>query len=260
MAAPSIPPDAVIRVSRGNFDQSRFAEVEQMTRDTGDYLIPAIRQLDGLIGYYAGASPSGSIVHVSLWQSNDHADQMGGLKEMIIDARRDSEAVGVSFVPIINYSIAWGTSAASETDERAVIRVARNGWDPARFDQAAEINERTSDLSDTRDPAARRADRVLCRCLAHRLARERQHLAEHSRRAAARQSQRDDRGRPQRVLGHRGDVQPGRQLPRRLEHLSVPALGPVHQEDVVTRVRPTGACTTGVRSWAGAQGYRLALA
>ena len=46
MTAPSIPPDAVIRVSRGNFDQSRFAEVEQMTRDTGDYLIPAITQLD----------------------------------------------------------------------------------------------------------------------------------------------------------------------------------------------------------------------
>ena len=158
MAAPSIPPDAVIRVSRGNFDQSRFAEVEQMTRDTGDYLIPAIRQLHGLIGYYAGASPSGSIVHVSLWQSNDHADQMGGLKEMIIDARRDSEAVGVRFVPIINYPIAWETSAASETDERAVIRVARNDWDPARFDQAAEINERTSDYL---IPAIQRLDGLI---------------------------------------------------------------------------------------------------
>jgi hypothetical protein len=107
MRAPSIPAGAVIRVSRGDFDQSRFAEVEQMTRDTGDYLIPAIRQLDGLIGYYAGASPSGSIVHVSLWQSDEHADQMGHLKEMIVDARRDADAVGVSFVPIINYPIAW---------------------------------------------------------------------------------------------------------------------------------------------------------
>ncbi|MGZ4250783.1 MAG: hypothetical protein ACXVUE_21080 [Solirubrobacteraceae bacterium] len=158
MTAPSIPPDAVIRVSRGDFDQSRFAEVEQMTRDTGDYLIPAIRRLDGLIGYSAGASPSGSIVHVSLWQSNDHADQMGGLKEMIIDARRDSEAVGVSFVPIINYPIAWETSAATETDEGAVIRVARNDWDPARFDQATEINERTSKYL---VPAIRRLDGLI---------------------------------------------------------------------------------------------------
>ena len=69
---------------------------------------------------------------------------MGRLTEMIIDARRDAEAVGVSFVPIINYPIAWETSAATATDERAVIRVARNDWDPARFDQAREINERTS--------------------------------------------------------------------------------------------------------------------
>ena len=145
MTAPLIPPDAVIRVSRGNFDQSRFAEVEEATRDTGDYLIPAITQLNGLIGYYAGASPSGSIVHVSLWQTNDHADQMGRLKEMIIDARRDSEAIGVSFVPIVNYPIAWKTSTANETGERAVIRVARTDWDPAHFDQATEINQRTSE-------------------------------------------------------------------------------------------------------------------
>jgi uncharacterized protein (DUF2461 family) len=158
MSAPSIPPGAVIRVSRGNFDQSRFAEIEQMTRDTGDYLIPAIRQLGGLIGYYAGASPSGSMVHVSLWQSNEHADQMGRLKEMIIDARRDAEAVGVSFVPIINYPIAWETSAATEMGEGAVIRVARNDWDPARFDEATEINERTSEYL---IPAIQRLDGLI---------------------------------------------------------------------------------------------------
>jgi hypothetical protein len=158
MSAPSIPPEAVMRVSRGNFDQSRFADVEQMTRDTGDYLIPAITQLDGLIGYYAGVSPSGSIVHVSLWQTSDHADQMGGLREMIVDARRDSEAVGVSFVPIINYPIAWETSAAPETDKGAVIRVARNDWDPARFDQATEINERTGEYL---VPAIQRLDGLI---------------------------------------------------------------------------------------------------
>lgn len=107
MPSPTLPAGAAIRVSRGNFDPSRFAEVEQMTRDTGDYLIPAISQLDGLLGYHAGASPSGSMVHVSLWQSHDHAEQMGRLKEMIVDARRDADAVGVSFIPIVNYPIAW---------------------------------------------------------------------------------------------------------------------------------------------------------
>lgn len=119
LAATSIPRGAVIRVSRGNFDRVRFAEVEQMTRDTGAYLIPAIRQLDGLISYHAGASDEGSMVHVSVWQSNDHAEQMSTLKEMVVDARRDADAVGVSFIPIVNYPIAWhiegitGTGAAA---------------------------------------------------------------------------------------------------------------------------------------------------
>jgi hypothetical protein len=99
--------DPVIRVSRGNFDPSRIDEVEKMTKDTGEYLIPAINRLDGLMSYYAGASPSGSMVHVSLWQSNDHAEQMSRLKEMIVDARADADAVGVSFIPIVNYPIAW---------------------------------------------------------------------------------------------------------------------------------------------------------
>ena len=107
MATPRIPQSAVIRVSRGNFDPGRFAEADQMTYDTGRYLIPAIRQLDGLISYYAGTSREGSTVHVSVWQSNEHADQMGRLKEMIVDARHAGEAAGVSFVPIVNYPIAW---------------------------------------------------------------------------------------------------------------------------------------------------------
>ena len=97
----------VIRVSRGNFDPKRFADVERMARDTGVYLIPAIKRLSGLKGYYAAASTSGSMVHVSLWDSDAAASQMGNLKEMIIDARQDAEAVGVQFIPIVNYPIAW---------------------------------------------------------------------------------------------------------------------------------------------------------
>jgi hypothetical protein len=103
----TLPPTAVIRVSRGNFDPVRFTEVERMTRDTGTYLVPAISRLSGLAGYFAGASPSGSMVHVSLWESDADAQQMGKLKEMIVNARRDAEAAGVAFTPIVNYPIAW---------------------------------------------------------------------------------------------------------------------------------------------------------
>ena len=103
----TLPSTAVIRVSRGNFDPARLAEVQRMTRDTGAYLIPAIRRLPGLLQYVAGASPSGSMVHVSIWESEEHAQQMGGLREMIVDARKDAEAQGVAFTPIVNYPISW---------------------------------------------------------------------------------------------------------------------------------------------------------
>ena len=46
-----ITPRSVIRVSRGNFDPKRFAEVDKMTRETGVYLMPKIKELSGLYGY-----------------------------------------------------------------------------------------------------------------------------------------------------------------------------------------------------------------
>jgi hypothetical protein len=103
----SLPPTAVIRVSRGNFDPARFEEVDRMAKETGTYLIPAIQKLPGLLSYYASASSDGSMVHVSLWDSEEHAEQMSSLKEMIVDARRDGEAVGVTFIPIVNYPLSW---------------------------------------------------------------------------------------------------------------------------------------------------------
>jgi hypothetical protein len=78
-----------------------------MTRETGNYLIPAIKRLPGLISYFAAVSLSGSMVHVSLWDSDDHAQQMGRLKEMIVDARSAAEVVGVQFSPIVNHPVSW---------------------------------------------------------------------------------------------------------------------------------------------------------
>ncbi len=102
-----LSPNSVVRVSRGSFNPSRYREIERMVLDTGKYLIPKIKELQGLNAYFAGASPAGSLVHVSLWESNTHADQMGQLKEMIVDARQDAEALGVQFIPIVNYPISW---------------------------------------------------------------------------------------------------------------------------------------------------------
>ena len=101
------PSTSVVRVSGGSFDPIRFDEVERMTRETSRYLIPAIKRLPGLISYFAAASPSGSLVHVSVWESEDDAQKMGHLKEMIVDARKAAEAVGVQFHPIVNHAICW---------------------------------------------------------------------------------------------------------------------------------------------------------
>lgn len=103
----SLPATAFVRVSRATFDPSRFAEVDAMNRKTSEYLIPAIRRLPGLIHFYAGVSPKGSAAHVSVWDSEEHAAQLDRLKEMIVDARKEAEASGVTFHPIVNYPINW---------------------------------------------------------------------------------------------------------------------------------------------------------
>jgi hypothetical protein len=103
----SLPATAVVRVSRGNFAPGRFAEVDAVNTKVSGYLIPAIQRLPGLIHWYAGVSPEGSIVNISVWDSNDHAAQMDGLKEMTVDARGEMVAVGVTFTPIVNHPVNW---------------------------------------------------------------------------------------------------------------------------------------------------------
>lgn len=103
----SLPGTAVVRVSRGTFDPSRFAEVEVMNQKTSEYLIPAIQRLPGLIHMYTGVSPQGSIVQVSVWDSDEHASQLDHLTEMTVVARGEAEAAGVTFTPIVNYPIDW---------------------------------------------------------------------------------------------------------------------------------------------------------
>ena len=103
----SLPATAAVRVSRATFDPGRFAEVDAMNTKTSAYLIPAIRRLPGLIHFYAGVSPEGSAVQVSVWDSGEHAAQLDQLTEMIIDARGEAEAVGVTFTPIVSYPINW---------------------------------------------------------------------------------------------------------------------------------------------------------
>ena len=98
---------ACIRISRGHFESAQGEEIEQLLRASADTLIAAIRRLDGNLHYYAGIDhASGTMVNVSIWETLDHAQQMGTLAEMAAQATifRDK---GVQFDPIINYEIVW---------------------------------------------------------------------------------------------------------------------------------------------------------
>ena len=103
----SLPAAAVVRVSRATFDPSRFAEVDAMNMKTSDYLRPAVKQLPGLIHFYAGVSPDGTMLQVSIWDSEEHSAQLNHLEEMVVLARGELEAVGVTFTPIATYPVRW---------------------------------------------------------------------------------------------------------------------------------------------------------
>jgi len=103
----SLPKTAVIRSSRATFDPSRFAEVDAANTNTSKYLIPAVQQLPGLIHFFAGVSSDGSMMQVSVWDSEEHSSQLNHLKEMVVVARAEMEAVGVTFTPVVTYPISW---------------------------------------------------------------------------------------------------------------------------------------------------------
>jgi hypothetical protein len=111
MTDPSLS-TAVIRISRGSFDPSRLAEVDAVNTKTAGYLMPAVQRLPGLLQFYAGVSPEGAMVNVSVWVSGSHAAQMSQLTEMTVDARGEMEAVGVTFAPIVHYPVSWTVGPA----------------------------------------------------------------------------------------------------------------------------------------------------
>lgn len=104
----SLPATAVVRVSRGTFDPDRFTEVDAANKKTSEYLVPAISALPGLLDYHVGISAqAGSIVHISIWDTDENAARMSRLTEMTVVAAAEMTAVGVTFAPIVNYPISW---------------------------------------------------------------------------------------------------------------------------------------------------------
>ena len=104
----SLPATAFVRVALLSFDPTLATQVDALNAKQADYLIPAIEQLPGLIHWYAGVSPDGTMAAISVWDSEDHAKQMDDLKEMVVTARGEVAAlVGAYTGSIVNYPISW---------------------------------------------------------------------------------------------------------------------------------------------------------
>lgn len=108
----TLPQGAVIRVSTGHFDPSHFVAVDALIRKQGEFLVPAIQRLPGLIAYYSGTAPEGVTTQVSVWASAEHARQMDSLPEMRDRARPEALSVGITFGPIVQFPIDWTAAAA----------------------------------------------------------------------------------------------------------------------------------------------------
>jgi hypothetical protein len=104
----SLPAAAVVRVALLTFDPALTADVDALNARQAEYLIPAIGQLPGLIHWYTGVSPDGTMAAISVWDSEEHARQMDDLKEMVVQARGEVAAlVGRYSGSIVNYPVAW---------------------------------------------------------------------------------------------------------------------------------------------------------
>jgi hypothetical protein len=96
-----------VRVSRGLFAFDRCDEMDQRLREAENALAPAIGQLPGLIDYYAGIdSSSASMIRVSVWDTQEHAEAMARLPE-VIRLRSEFEDAGVEWEPINTYQVTW---------------------------------------------------------------------------------------------------------------------------------------------------------
>jgi quinol monooxygenase YgiN len=103
----------VVRISRGHFSSERYDEVRRFNEAAAEPLVPALKQLRGLIYYHVAVDPiTNTVVNVSIWTDLDAAKQMDTLAPMLA-LRPGAERIGIHFDPIANYEPLW-TIHASE--------------------------------------------------------------------------------------------------------------------------------------------------
>jgi hypothetical protein len=102
----------IVRISRGSFPSVQYDEVRQLTEAAAEPLIPAIKQLRGLLYYHVAVDPvTNTVVNVSIWTDLDAAKQMDTLAPMLAQ-RPIFERAGVQFDRIANYEPLWAIQAS----------------------------------------------------------------------------------------------------------------------------------------------------
>ncbi len=105
----------IVRISKGRFASAQYDNVRQLIEAAAEPLVPAIKQLYGLLYYHVSVDPiSNTVVNVSIWTDLDAAKQMDTLVPMLAQ-RPILEQAGVQFDQIANYEPMW-TIQASEIE------------------------------------------------------------------------------------------------------------------------------------------------
>ena len=100
-------PHPVVRISKGHFAPEKYIEIKRLIDESATPLIPAIRDLSGLLYYHAAVDEATStVVNVSIWKDERSARAMDTLAPMLAQ-RPVLEAAGVKFDRIANYKPTW---------------------------------------------------------------------------------------------------------------------------------------------------------
>src|SRR5258708_13072193 len=74
----------IVRISRGHFPPGQYDEVRRFNEAAAEPLVPAIKQLRGLLYYHVAVDPvTNTVVNVSIWTDLDAAKQMDTLEPML---------------------------------------------------------------------------------------------------------------------------------------------------------------------------------
>jgi hypothetical protein len=109
----------VVRISKGRFAFTQYDEVRRFIEAAAEPLVPALKQLRGLLYYHAGVDPvTNTVVNVSIWTDLDAARQMDTLAPMLA-LRPGAEQAGVQFDAIANYEPLWAIQNTELGDKPA---------------------------------------------------------------------------------------------------------------------------------------------